>query len=173
MRPENEAKLEKIRRISKILRVVCKALFGLIAIGFLVATVALLANRGSVGYFDVWFRVGDLSLGQRLLVLAMAALTSAVWFKCIFHLDRLFGNYSRGEIFTREAVGQLRQLGITCVMWGVMKVLWVGLSRALSANPHSPVEVSAEIIPIGIIILVVAWFMDMAVEMREENELTV
>ena len=58
-------------------------------------------------------------------------------------------------------------------MWGVMKVLWVGLSRALSAGPRRPVQVSAEIISMGNIILVVAWFMDIAVEMREENELTV
>jgi hypothetical protein len=54
-----------------------------------------------------------------------------------------------------------------------MKILWVGLSRALSANPLGPTQVSAEIIPIGIIILVVAWFMEMAVDLQEENELTV
>src|SRR5665213_1406789 len=62
MRPENEAKLRKIRRISVILRVMCKALLALIVIGYLMATVALVANRGgSVGYFDVWFRVRDLT----------------------------------------------------------------------------------------------------------------
>jgi hypothetical protein len=174
MRPENEAKLRKIRRISTLLRWVCKGLLALIVIGFVMATVALLANRGgSVGYFDVWFRIGDLTLGHRLLVLALSALTSAVWFMCIYHLHELFGNYSLGQIFTRGSVGHLRQLGIACVLWGAMKILWVGLSRALSANPLGPTQVSAEIIPIGIIILVVAWFMEMAVDLQEENELTV
>lgn len=174
MRPENEARLRKIRRVSSILRGVCKGLLVLIVIGFLMSTVALLANRGgSVGYFDVWFRIGELTLGHRLLVLALSALTSAVWFMCIYHLHELFGNYSLGEIFTQGSVGHLRQMGVACVLWGVMKILWVGLSRALSTNPLGPIQVSAEIIPIGIIILVVAWFMDMAVEMREENELTV
>ena len=53
MVPENEARLRKIERISGILRWVCKGLLALIVIGFLMATVALLANRGgSVGYFD-------------------------------------------------------------------------------------------------------------------------
>ena len=112
-------------------------------------------------------------LGHRLLVLALSAATSAVWFMCIFHLHELFGNYSLGQIFTRGYVGHLRQLGIACVLWGVMKILWVDLSRSLSANPLSPTQVSAEIIPIGIIILVVAWFMGLAVELQEENELTV
>jgi hypothetical protein len=136
--------------------------------------ITLLANRGgSVGYFDVWFRIGDLTTGGRLMVLALASLTSAVWVWCLYQLRQLFDNYSHGQIFTREAVGHLRQMGVACVLWGLMKILWVGLSRALSANPLSPTQVSAEIIPIGIIILVVAWFMDMAVDLQDENELTV
>jgi hypothetical protein len=174
MRPENEAKLRKIRAVSAVLRVICKAFAALIAVGFLMATVALLANRGgSVGYFDVWFRIGDLTLGRRLAVLAMVVLTSAVWLKCFYHLHQLFGNYSRGEIFTSGSIGQLRQVGIACVLWGVMKVSWVALSRAFSGHPSAPVQVGAEMIPIGAIIVAVAWFMAMAVEMREENELTV
>ena len=174
MRPETHEKLKKIKKISTILRALCKGLLALIVIGFLMATVALVANRGgSVGYFDFWFRISELSLGHRLLVLAMSTLTSMVMIKCVYHLHQLFGNYSREEIFTGESIGQLRQLGITCVLWGVVKVLWVGLWRAFSPHPPHSVQVSADAIPIGIIILVVAWFMEMAVEMREENELTV
>ncbi len=174
MRPENEARLRKIRRVSGILRMACKGLLALIVIGFLLVAGTLLANRGgSIGYFDVWFRVGDLSLGYRMAVLAMSAATSAVWFACIYQLHQMFGNYSRGEIFTREAVDHLRQMGVACVLWGVMKVLWVGLARVLLGSGAAPAQVSAEIIPIGIIVIVVAWFMDMAVDLQEENELTV
>lgn len=174
MRTENEAKLRKIRKISSGLRAACTGFLFLIVIGYLMAIIALLANRGGrVGYFDVWFRIGDLTAGGRLMVLALASLTSAVWAWCVYQLRQLFGNYSHGQIFTREAVGHLRQMGVACVLWGLMKILWVGLSRALSANPLSPTQVSAEIIPIGIIILVVAWFMDMAVDLQDENELTV
>ena len=64
-------------------------------------------------------------------------------------------------------------MGVACVLWGVMKVLWVGLERALAGTTPVPVQVSAEIIPIGLIVIVVAWFMDMAVDLQEENELTV
>src|ERR1039457_6191488 len=165
MRPENEAKLRKIRRISDVLRWVCKGFLALIVIGFVIATVALLANRGgSIGYFDVWFRIGDLGPGGRMLVLAMGTVTSAVWVWCIYQLHQLFGCYSRGEIFTRAAVSHLRLMGVACVLWGVTKVLWAGVARALSTQPMAPAQVSAEIIPIGIIVIVVAWFMDMAVD---------
>ena len=174
MRPENELRLQKIRRISGVLRGFCKGLLVLIAIGYLMALVTVLANRGgSVGYVDAFLRIRDLTSRGRLLVVGLSTLTSAVWMWCIYQLHQLFGCYSRGEIFTREAVGHLRQMGVACVLWGVMKVLWVGLSHALSTQPLGPVQVSAEIIPIGIIVIVVSWFMYMAVDLQEENELTV
>jgi hypothetical protein len=173
MRPENEAKLRKIKRISGILRAICKVFLVLIVLGLLAGMGALVVGRGSIGYFDVWLQVNKLTLGRRLLVLAMSTLISAVMFKCIYHLHRLFGNYSHGEIFTRESVGQLRQLGITCVLWGGMKVLWALMPLVLWRQSIAGVHVRADSIPIGIVIIVVAWFMDMAVEMREENELTV
>jgi len=44
--------------------------------------------------------------------------------------------------------------------------VWLGSGAA-------PAQVSAEIIPIGILVIVVAWFMEMAVDLQEENELTV
>ncbi len=174
MRPENEARLGKIQRISWILRVVCKVFLVLIAIGYLMALVDVLANRGgSVGYFDLWFRIADLTARGRLLLVAMSTLTSAVWMWCIYQLHQLFGNYSRGEIFTREAVGHLRQLGDACVLWGVMKDGWAGVARVWLGSGAAPAQVSAEIIPIGILVIVVAWFMEMAVDLQEENELTV
>lgn len=174
MRSDSQAKLKKIRRVSIILRALCKALLALIGIGFLMVTIALLANRGGrVGYFDVWFQISDLTFRQRALVLAMSIVTSGVWFACLYVLHQLFGNYSRGEIFTRGSVHYLRWMGIACVLWGIMKILWSGLSRLISAHTLSSVQVSAEIIPIGLIVLVVAWFMDIAADLQEENELTV
>ena len=174
MRAENEAKLRKIRRMSSILGWVCRALLLLIVVGFGMVAVTLLVNRGgSIGYFDVWLRAGDLSHGQRLAVLALSAATSAVWFLCVYQLHRLFGDYSAGEILTRGSVGHLRWIGVASVFWGVVKIAWMGLGRALSANPRGTLQVTAETIPIGIVILIVAWFMDMAVDLQEENELTV
>lgn len=174
MRSENESRLRKITQVSKGLRAACTGFLWLIVLQFGMAAFALLLNRGgSVGYFDEWFRVDALTLRQRMLVLSMSATASGIMFLCLYQLRQLFGNYSHGEIFTRESVGHLRRLGVTCVLWGVTKVVWVGLWHVLTVHtPHS-FQVSAEAIPIGVIILVVAWFMEMAVEMREENELTV
>jgi hypothetical protein len=77
-----------------------------------------------------------------------------------------------GLIFTRESVSQFRQFGIACLLWGVMNFLW-RLSLALSVHPSKSFRGHTDSFVIGIIIIVIAWFMDMAVDLREENELTI
>ena len=67
--------------------------------------------------------------------------------------------------------GQLCQFGIACLLWGVMNFLW-GLSLALSSRPAKTFQGHADSFGIGAIILI-AWFMDMAVDLREDNELTI
>jgi hypothetical protein len=113
-----------------------------------------------------------LTLAHRLILGAVTAVTCGVLLKCFYHLHRLFGNYSRGEIFTRESVGQLRQFGIACLLWGVMNFLWIS-SLAFSMRPPQTFQAHAGSFGIGVVIVVIAWFMDMAVDLREENELTI
>ncbi len=67
---------------------------------------------------------------------------------------------------------QLRQFGIACLLWGVMSFLWV-LSLAISTHPARSFQGHVDAFGIGAIIIVIAWFMDMAVDLREENELTI
>jgi hypothetical protein len=174
MRPENEARLRKIRRISGVLQGFCKGFQVLVVIGFGLVALALFTNRGgSVGYFNALLRPDQLTVCGRLVVLAMSGLASGVMYRCVSQLHQLFSNYSRGEVFTRGSVGVLRQLAIACIAWGVIKVAWVGMWWALTPHPPKSFEANTDTVPIGMILFAVAWFMDMAVELREENELTV
>jgi hypothetical protein len=172
MRPENEAKVEKIKKFSIIFRAICKGLLALVTLIGLGSVVSVAFGVGGVNYDNLVFRTAELSFGHRLFLGVVTVLTWAVLFKCFYHLHRLFGNYSRREIFTRESVGQLRQFGIACVLWGFMGFLWI-LSLAISANPPKTFHGHADSIGIGAIIIVIAWFMDIAVDLREENELTI
>lgn len=172
MRPEIQAKVEKIKKVSIIFGGICKGLLALVTLIGIGSAVSVTFGVGGVNYDNLIFRTAELSLGHRLFLGAVTVLTWAILFKCFYHLNRLFGNYSRREIFTRESVGQLRQFGIACVLWGVMGFLWI-LSLAMSAHPPKPFQGHADSIGIGAIIIVIAWFMDIAVDLREENELTI
>lgn len=172
MRPEIQAKLQKIKKVSIILRAVCKGLLALITFLGISCIGCVTFGVGGINYDNMIFGTAGLTLGHRLILGVVTALTWAVLFKCFYHLHRLFGNYSHGEIFTEESVGQIRQFGIACLLWGVMNSLW-GLSLALSSHPSKTFQGHADSFVIGIIIIVIAWFMDMAVDLREENELTI
>ena len=172
MRYEMQAKLQKIRQVSIILRAICKGLLALIALIGVSCVVCVAFGVGGVNFDNTIFRTTGFSLGPRLILGALTAVTWVALCKCFYHLHQLFGNYSRGEIFTRESVGQLRQFAIACLLWSVMNFLW-SLSLALSAHPAKTFHGHADSFGIGAIIIIIAWFMDMAVDLREENELTI
>jgi len=131
------------------------------------------ARVGGINYSDMAFQSSDLTLGHRLLLIAMTCLRFGVLFTCFYRLHQLFGDYSRGEIFIRDSVGQLRQFGVACLLWGVVNFLWDGLWFGILANPTRSFQGHFEAFGIGAILIVIAWFMDMAVDLREENELTI
>jgi hypothetical protein len=172
MRSEIQPKLQKIKRVSLILRIICKVLLALVTFTGIGCVVSVVLGVGGINYDGMIFRTAELPLGHRVLLGAVTALAWAILFKCFYHLHRLFGNYSRSEIFTRESVGQLRQFGIACVLWGVVGFLWI-LSLAISSHPSKTFQGHADSLGIGVVIIVIAWFLDMAVDLREENELTI
>jgi hypothetical protein len=172
MEPEISPKLRKIRKVSVILRIMCKVLLVLIAVVGVGAVVSVLFGVGGISYEDTLFRTAGLPLGSRLMVGAVTSLAFAALLKCVYHLSRLFGDYAKGEIFTRSAVGELRKFGVACLLWGVMKFIW-GISLSLTAEPQRTFHGQADSFVIGAILIVIAWFMDMAVDLREENELAI
>lgn len=172
MSAENQAKLRKIRRASIAGRVICDvllALVGLIGIGAVVDIVSGIGGLNFVGWF---FSTAGLGLGHRLILGTITAAAWGILFKGLLHLRRLFSDFARGEIFTRHAVRQLRWFGIACVLWSVMNNVWMA-SLAVSSHPMRTFPGNANGLGAGIVIIVIAWFMDMAVDLREENELTI
>jgi hypothetical protein len=172
MKSETQAKLQKIKKVSSIFRMICKVLLALFAVVGVLCAVCVAYGVGDINIDNMIFSTAGLTLSLRLLLGAVTAVAFGTLIKCIYHLHLLFGNYSRGEVFTRESVRQLRKFGVACLLWGVMSFLWV-LSLALTANPMKTFQAHFDSFVIGAIIIVIAWFMDIAVDLREENDLTI
>jgi hypothetical protein len=174
MRPETEKKLKKIKRLSNVLRTICKVLLAIVSCGFLAGMVGILAGRGTLAISDISILLNPLTVHARLVLAVVFALAMAVNFKVLYHLHRLFGNYGRGDIFTTESAGQIRQLGIAALLQAGANFLWASTAIAL-AQSHLPAsfQFHADGLFIGPVIIAISWFMEMAAEMREENELTV
>ncbi|HMB95610.1 MAG TPA: DUF2975 domain-containing protein, partial [Tepidisphaeraceae bacterium] len=118
--------------------------------------------------------VEPLSLQARLILITILALSMGVMFKGLYHLQRLFSDYSRGEIFTTKAAVQIRQLGITAILWAFVGIIWA-IAALGFARTHQPMSFKLHLDSIftGVVIIVISWFMQAAAEMREENDLTI
>ena len=174
MRPEFHAKVTRMQKASVVFRGICTGLLVFVALVGVAAVVCVVLGVGGInlGINSPIFQTAGLGLGLRLLLGAVTAAAWAVLFKSVYHLQHLFRIYSRGEIFTRESVGQLRRFGVACVLWGIMSFVWM-LSLAISIHPARNVPSHVDSTLVGAVIIVLAWFMDMAVDLREESDLTI
>jgi hypothetical protein len=175
MKPESENRLNKIKRMSKVLRVICQVGMMILTCILIGVMVLVLIGRGSICFADnCSLPLAPLSVPARLVLGVVSALGIGVGFKGFYHLYRLLGNYGRGDIFTTDSAVQIRQLGITVLLWYGACILWA--STAVAVSPTSlpfSVQFYSDSLVTGPIIIVISWFMEMAAEMREENELTI
>jgi putative transcriptional regulator len=120
-------------------------------------------------YNGVEFKVYSLVTRERLIAAVFFALYWGTAILCGLQVFRLLGFYSRGEIFTRKSVSQIRQWGFTCAALGIAKLGYALLPLPV-ANSRNTQGTDLSMIVNGLIIVAISWFMDMATEMQEENE---
>ena len=180
MRAENETRLNRIKRISSSLRVLC-VIYMLACLFFLwhFASGPIFGHGQNWGIGTLWqgyngleFKAYSLTLRDRIIAAVALGLYWGLALLCGLQLFRLLGLYSRGEIFTRQSADQIRRWGIACVALGVVKTGFA-LVPLLVANSRLTEGADFSLVANGLIIVVISWFMEMAAEMREENELTV
>jgi hypothetical protein len=184
MRPENEARLARIKKISGILRWICKAFLAFCVLGFLATMRFLMISRQTSfpggghaiywqSYNGVAIVVSNLTNRERVVAGVLFALSWGVVFNCGYQLDRLLGNYSRGDVFTTKSAGQIRKWGVACVLWGVMELGWMLAPLVIAnASKKQPGE-GLSLVVNGLVIVAISWFMEMAAEMREEQDLII
>lgn len=175
MRPEFEKRLEKIRRLSLISKRICQGLFVLLTLLLVICFVGILVGGdSSITVFDLSLPLRSLLLYQRIILSLIGALGIAVPLKGLYHLHRLFSGFSTGAIFTTQSASQIRQLGVTALLWVAVNLIWIAVVFAFADRHIShAIYFRADSIVIGVIVIVVSWFMEMAAELQEENELTI
>jgi|SRR5579871_1607650 len=171
MKPETENKLRKIQKVSKVIRAICIIAFVLVAISFGATILVILTSNGMFSVLEAPISLEGVALPTRLLLALMIFLSAAVIAKGLHHLNQLLGNYGRGDVFTTANAGHIRQLGITALLWYAVNMA-LGTTLVLSHLTHSVLFRSDSLVT-GPLIIVISWFMEMAAEMREENELTI
>jgi hypothetical protein len=190
MRPENVTRLARIKKISGISRWICKAYLVFCVIAFLMEVRALAFSRcqtSGVVHCAYWMGVNGVEFNisevygvtelvtdsNRVVFGFLFALNCGLLFNCGYQLHRLLSNYSRGDVFTKESAGQIRRCGLACVILGIFD-LGVELAPRLIGNLHSKQPGGGlSQLCIGLVIVAISWIMEMAAEMREEQDLVI
>ena len=182
MNPRVEARLEKVKRISRGAKRACYWLMGLVLLIAALTVLASLTLPGSPSCARNGVQApGCGELSSQALTFLFVALSGGVALALtgLHRLARLFGNYSRGEIFTRGSVREIRLLSYVAVAYVVFQLVLFVAMLSLNAGGADgwPRELRFDF-PIGsalvaTLLTLLAWVMDVGAELREENELTV
>lgn len=192
MRPENAKRLVRIKRISGTLRGICKAFLLFCVFGLLMLTHSLMDSRCgtsgvvhcncSLGFNGMAFDVSDVSgktgrdlvtNSDRVKVGLILALGFGVFFNCGYQLHRLLGNYARGDVFTTESAGLVRRCGLACVLLGAFDLGLTLAPRWMAIAHYKQSSGGMSTLGIGLGIVAVSWIMEIAAEMREEQEMVI
>jgi hypothetical protein len=116
--------------------------------------------------------VSRLQPNRDLLARAVTAVYLAFWALGFWMFYRLFQTYEHGDILTAESAHRLKRVGFWmigiwgCGMWFQISKIWWEL------QPSFRVELGAELI-LGVFICLLAWIMEEAHLIAEEQALTV
>jgi hypothetical protein len=182
MSTETAEKLKKVQKYSASLRNLFRFLFVLGALALVVETALVVSGAEP---FDTNARIGNTEYSGdsipgtiRAIAFIGFVLRLAILLKLNFHLVKLFGLYADGEIFSAENVNQIRQIGITMLLFPALWVLGLfvpmlipgeGLSKTITNGGWQPFSG----LTLGAIVIVVSWIMDVGRELREEQDLVV
>jgi len=181
MTAEIASKLAKVQSYSASLKRLFQFLFFVVAFA-MCAKVLLIAIGDEVwSYVRVGlteYRGESIPWAAHVISWIGSLLGFVILLKLFFHLQKLFGHYAEGRIFEKQNVHEIRQIGVTVLLF---PVLWIALAIApnfIPAEGRTALLESDGAGPLmeliaGAVILVVSWIMDVGREMREEQDLLV
>lgn len=178
---EATRKLANIRRWSGYLRRLFKISFLLTAATLVMQSILILIGDETFSNVRIGltsYSGGSVPAAAHVISWINSLAVLAIFLKLCFHLIRLFDHYAEGRIFGRENVHQIRQLGITVMLFPALWLLvaiapaFIPVDGRTALMDYDGAGPLPEIV-LGTIILVVAWIMDVGRELREEQDLWV
>jgi hypothetical protein len=174
MQPEMEIKLKKIKTASSILWQCSGLALALLPILIVVVDAVILAGGYTdIDILDVTHPVAAAPLASRVALVIVLDLWLGVAMKRIYHLFKLFGNYSCGDVFTRPSARHIRQIGVAGLLRSAMSILTLLVPVSLLAHSPHAVKIAFLAALDGVVVIAISWIMEMAAELQEETELTV
>ena len=156
--PKANARLNRIKKTSRILQSVFLIYFGMFPLLLM------------VGHFQSFGSLAAIPTGLK----TYEALHISVWLLAAIAITRLLELYEKGIIFGAQTVSLIRRLGILAIFYGVITACRPIFEKHEIEFPILPLNLllSPWLIAGGLTIII-AWIMDEGRKIQEEQELTV
>jgi hypothetical protein len=179
-----QAQVRKVRRFSRYARAFCTLAFVFLGFAALLLLVnVLFGGRGPKVGFGVYTVATDqlITIGMKAWAIVFVAVIFALVFKGLYHLRALFGKFVEGEIYTKETVRHIRNLGwvslaiplvggvMVLISWWLLKAGFIEeASVTRQTMGLTPASFGSLITPA--LLLLVSWIMDVGRQTQEEAE---
>jgi len=172
------ARLRKIQRASRELRLLFIVLFVLVVLGALTKLARPNPHGAKVVVAGIIFQGASLTGKIHMLWVVQHVLGVAIGLWIFYHLLRLLGLYSQGRIFTAQNVAFIRRIGLSLFCFPLVWLVGlIGAAPEIAAAqtqwtqilPSFPFNALIE----GAVILFAGWIMNEGRELREEQDLVV
>lgn len=147
-----------------------------------VAVAAVLARRGPLGLVKIppgiEILAGPLPLPRAFAVVAVGLLEPISFLVGLVFLDRLFGLYARGVVFSRDNVTAIRRAGYVLVAIDPVRVLQSMLAGPVltlvgATRGFFVIEAQVSMLIVGLFVVLISHVMNMSRELHEDDQLTV
>ena len=174
--PAMPQSFDRARRISVVIVLLFDIAFWASVAFAAAASLALLFFLPAIaGWFaGEWAKLsdlplGDLSIGRRLLLIAVFAVAMAPNLFLLFHGRRLFAGFARGAVFTEATIAHLKTLGFWLIMSAVLGWVVQMLFFAIAKIRHPDFDMHVMSFLYGAMIYVAAYVMAEARHIAADN----
>ena len=180
---ENDPRFGRICRVSGIMKRAIVAFMVLLAL--FAATAIVLTVDNPAAFQNVMHqllhieRAGIPSApGSWILVAMLGALPLAILFFALWQGAALFGDFSKGAVFTTQVSCRLRRMGMALAMLTPAQIVVLALATVILtlSNPPGQRQLSIGIssdqvilLLVGVLLLVIGWVMGEVARMAEEH----
>jgi len=182
-----DPQIERISKVSNIIRILTKVTMYILAFMFLLILLVpfLHVESANIIIDELTFPSGNLTTTIIFLVLIIAFIKLVIMEIGLYNLYKLFSLYKECQIFVADSVRRFKYLGYTMILWAFGDIITSGLKiliiAQLSIEEIEPAAYQLNVgrgafIPTlfsGIIIILISWVMDEGRKIKEDSDLTI
>ena len=171
--------LNRIRRAARVMSGICLFFMYALPLGLALIWINFEAiGPQMMGQLPAQIRFETLGFGTLLAGFAISMIPASVLIYGLVQLRRLFRNYSRGVIFSREQAARLRRFALASMLSVGLQIVSNSLLSVLLTFNNPPgmrqlaVSVSSDqlgTIFLGGVFLIIAWIMGEGSRLAEDN----